>query len=241
MKKIPHLLFTILTILLFSCSAEKTSTDTNVTEESNAESATTIEENWISLFDGTSTAGWHTYLKDGVEGWYVQDGMLITDGGNGDIVTDKEFENFELEFEYNIAPEGNSGMFFKIIEDEQYKVTYVTAPEYQIIDDENYPQELKPAQRTAANYDLHIPVEAQPNPAGTFNNGKIVVDKNKVEHWLNDKLIVTYEIGSEDWKQRVAESKFAEMEAYAKATKGKIGLQDHGDKVMFRKIRIKEL
>ncbi len=230
-------------VIFYGCSSpQQDSTSEETTpQESTVENTETDTQGWTYLFDGNEISGWHNYLKDGVEGWYVQDGMLITDGGNGDIVTDKEYGNFELEFEYSISPEGNSGVFYKIIEDEKYNVTYVTGPEYQIIDDENYPAELKPAQHTAANYDLHVPENINPNPPGSFNKAKIVVNEGNVEHWLNGDLIVSYKVGSEDWQQRVDNSKFAEMEGYAKAEKGRIGLQDHGDKVMFKSIRIKEL
>ena len=197
---------------------------------------------WVKLFDGKTTTGWHNWNASGVKGWHVMNGTLMTHGKSGDLVSDKEYENFELEFEYKVAPKGNSGIVYKVIERPDLSASYVSGPEYQIIDDVAYPAKLKDTQKTAANYDMQPANDfSVVKPAGEWNTGKIIVKDNHVEHWLNGKKLVEYEYASTDWIARVAKSKFADWE-YAKAhAKGKIALQDHGDMISFKSIRIREL
>lgn len=196
----------------------------------------------VKLFDGKTTNGWHSWHETKVKGWHVMGGVLMSHGGNGDLVTDKEYENFELTFEFKAAPKGNSGVIYKVIEAPELSATYMSGPEYQIIDDKNYPDPIKDVQKTAANYDMQPPADLTVvKPAGEWNTGKILVKDNHVEHWLNGKKMVEYEYGSADWQQMVGKSKFANWE-FAKAhAKGKIALQDHGDMVSFKSIKIKEL
>lgn len=226
---------------------EGTADTTQVVAEPAAPAANTLTEEekaagWQLLFDGQSTAGWHSYLKSSAEGWHAMNGELMTHGGTGgDLVTDAEFENFELSFEWKVAPKGNSGVFYFVVEDPKYSTTYVTGPEYQLIDDENYPAELQEAQHSGANYDINPPTQRAAKPAGEYNHGRILVNGNQVEHWLNGVLVAAYELDSEDWKQRVAASKFGKMEGYAKARKGHIALQDHGDMASFRNVKIRPL
>lgn len=196
----------------------------------------------VKLFDGKTTNGWHTWHETTVKGWHVMDGVLMSHGGNGDLVTDKEFEDFELTFEFKAAPKGNSGVIYKVLETPELSASYMSGPEYQIIDDKNYPGKIKDTQKTAANYDMQPANDLTiVKPAGEWNTGKILIKDNHVEHWLNGKKVVEYEYGSTDWLSMVAKSKFADW-VFAKAhAKGKIALQDHGDMVSFRNIKIKEL
>ena len=200
---------------------------------------------WVNLFDGKTTNGWHTWKETGVKGWHVMGGVLMTHGKNGDLVTDKEYGDYILEFEFKSAPKGNSGLVYKVIEDinnKELKSTYTSGPEYQIIDDDNYPAKITDKQKTGANYDITAPISLTAvKPAGEWNKGKIVIKNNRIEHYLNGIKVADYEYGSVKWADDVAGSKFANW-PYAKAhAKGKIALQDHGDMVSFRKIRIKEL
>ncbi|MFC5412945.1 DUF1080 domain-containing protein [Larkinella bovis] len=203
---------------------------------------------WVALFDGKTTSGWHSYLKDHVVGWNIEDGALTPDGTGGDLVTDKEFENFEFEFEFKIPAESNSGVVYKVIEDPANKATYWSGPEYQVIDDKNYPlgngQKLKDSQLTGANYDLQGPSDPSAVKApGQWNKARIVVNNNNVQHFLNGKKVVEYVYGSDAWKAMVAKSKFKDL-PYAKAhAKGKIALQSHNpkEKVWYRNLRIREL
>ncbi len=201
---------------------------------------------WRKLFDGKTTQGWHSNHQDFVKGWEVVDGNLMSHGRSGDLVTDEEFGNFELTFEFKIPPEGNSGVIYKVIEIEK-QVSFYSGPEYQIIDDENYPPDtidgvvvyLRDNQKTAANYDMHAPTQQVSKPAGQWNTGQIIVRDNHVEHWLNGVKVVDYEYGSEAWKAQLAKSKFTEW-PYAEAHhKGKIALQDHREEVWYRNIRIR--
>ncbi len=239
-----------LAFLAFSCNnsqkeevkqEEEVETVVQEVKSINVISEAEKSEGWELLFDGSSLDGWHTYLKENVEGWKVEEGMLITEGGNGDIVTDEDFENFELYFEWKISEKGNSGLLFNIIEDEKYAATYVTAPEYQLIDDSNYPQELTEKQKSGANYDIHAPSKLAAKTPGEFNVSRLVVNKGHVEHFLNGEKVVEYELWSDQWKEKMMASKFGKMEGYGTAKKGKIGIQDHGNFIALRNIKIRKL
>jgi hypothetical protein len=200
---------------------------------------------WVNLFDGKTTKNWHTWTHSDVKGWHVMNGELMTHGGNGDLVSDKEYENFILEFEFKVAPKGNSGLIYKVIENPNDKAlfaTYASGVEFQIIDDVNYPQKINNKQRTGANYDVYAPSNLEAvKPAGQWNKGKIVIDNNKIEHFINGKLVVSYVYGTDQWTIDVSQSKFAKWPYASPHAKGKIALQDHGDMISFKKIRIKEL
>jgi hypothetical protein len=195
---------------------------------------------WKPLFDGVSTEGWHSYLKNTLEGWQVKEGVLFTPGKQGDIVTDQEYENFELELEWKIEDQGNSGVFYYVVENPAYQRIHETGPEFQIIDDQNYPQELADNQKTGSNSDVKAPSHSASLPPGSWNHTRIKADNGKVEHWLNEKLILEFDMNSPEWKELVAKSKFAAFD-YAKVRKGHIALQDHGGPVSFRNIKIREL
>jgi hypothetical protein len=196
---------------------------------------------WVKLFDGKTTSGWHTWQTKEVKGWHVMNGVLMTHGGSGDLVSDKEYENYELEFDFKAAPKGNSGVIYKVIETPEQKSSYMSGPEYQIIDDVAYPAELKGSQKTGANYDLQPPKDFTiVKPAGQWNKGKIIIKDGHIEHWLNGEKVVEYEYGSTDWHSMVAKSKFPTWDYAKPHAKGKIALQDHGDSVSFRNIRIRE-
>jgi hypothetical protein len=196
------------------------------------------QDGWRSLLDGKTAAGWRGYRQKTVpDGWTVVDGALTRTGKGGDIITVDQFGDFELTLEYNLAPGANSGVFFRVTEDDP--VIWHEAPEIQVID--NARTDLKPAQTTAANYDLHAPSSAVAKPAGQWNALRILVRGHHVEHWLNGTKVIDYELGSADWKQRVQASKFKEFPRFGTARRGHIGLQDHGDRVAYRNIRIREL
>lgn len=197
---------------------------------------------WQSLFDGKTTAGWHAYNKPGTPvAWKIADGALTRDGKAGDIVSDREFDDFELVVEWKIAPKANSGLFYRVVENADDTNMWMAAPEYQIIDDAGYPGPLKPTQKTAANYDMHPPQRDATKPAGEWNTTRILADGAHVEHWLNGQQIVAYELWSDEWNQLLAKSKFKDHPRYARARRGRIGIQDHGDWIAFRSIRIREL
>lgn len=207
--------------------------------------ATAQKSKWVKLFDGKNTDQWHTWRQSEVKGWTIEDGILTTEGKSGDLVTNEMYEDFILEFDFKVAPKGNSGVVYKILEEPDTKKffnTYASGPEYQIIDDVNYPAEINNRQKTGANYDIYVPNDLTVvKPAGEWNKGVIKIQNNEVEHWLNGKKVVAYTYGSEQWKADVAQSKFAKWEYATPHAKGHISLQGHGDQVWFRKIRIKTL
>ncbi len=240
MKKI-SLLLTVSLVAFASCTTETSQTEDNQTEDNSSE--------WESLFDGETTANWHPYRADNEKKWMVMSGALMSHGGSGDLVTDKEYEDFELEFEFKIPPEANSGVIYKVIEDPE-NATYYSGPEYQIVDDANYPPfedggqmvNLNDRQKTGANYDMQAPTDLKAvKPAGEWNQGRIKVEDNHVEHWLNGAKVVDYVYGSDEWKEQLAKSKFKTWNYATPHAKGKIAFQDHGDEVWFKNIRIREL
>lgn len=194
----------------------------------------------IELFDGRTTNGWRGFREQTMPaGWKVVDGALTRVDKGSDIVTTREFADFDLLVEWKIAPKGNSGIFYRVTEDEPQM--WMNAPEYQLIDDTGYPAALKPVQLTGANYDLQPPAPGAAKKAGEWNQTLIKVHNAHVEHWLNGVEVVRYELWSDDWLELVSRSKFKDHPHYARARKGRIGLQNHGDWVAFRTIRLREL
>ena len=198
---------------------------------------------WIALFDGTDLSAWRGYQREDVPaGWQARDGLLVFDpsaGEGGDLVTRESFGDFELELDWRVEPGGNSGIFYRA--DEDPDVIWHHAPEMQILDDDAHADGDNPATSAGAAYALYPATEDVVRPAGEWNRVRIVARGPRIEHWLNGTKIVEYEVGSPDWDRRVADSKFADYPGFGEAAEGLIGLQDHGDTVWFRNIRIRPI
>lgn len=244
-----------LAVLALACNSARNSTTESadnaaqVTASAAAANTLTSKEKsngWKLLFDGKTLNGWRTYQNKNAASWEAQDGVLHCKGSTtdksdlrADLITADQFDNFDLSIDWKISPQGNSGILYRVTEGE--KTSYLTGPEYQIIDDLNFPQKLEDWQKTGANYAMDPAPEARPNPVGEWNNTRILVNKNHVEHWLNGKKIVEYEINSDAWKQHKATGKWKDAPNYGTATKGHIALQDHGSEAWFRNIKIRQL
>lgn len=198
---------------------------------------------WKLLFDGKSTSGWRNYLKPSINSqWKVVDGALtLTEKGGGDIITEGEFENFELSLEWKISDCGNSGIFYGVVEDTSYCCVFFTGPEMQVLDDKCHPDNKLENHRAGSLYDMLSPAKNVVKPAGEWNLVSIKINKGKVEQWLNGVKIVEYTLWSDSWNTMVSKSKFKDWKAFGKAKRGHLALQDHGDVVSFRNIKIKEL
>ncbi|WP_088340067.1 3-keto-disaccharide hydrolase [Robiginitalea sediminis] len=257
------LLFLSLLALLISCKNEP--------KEQPAEPAVATEEpaEWQMLFDGTSLDGWRGYNMDSLPpGWTIQDGTLAFDtelgleqdytGGVDIIYGAEEFENFELYLEWKLPEGGNSGIFYHV--KEGYESIPQVAPEYQLIDDENYarihditeynlslgytenPGELKPLQSTGADYAMHPPDPGKIlHPVGEWNSSKIVFTPEKVEHWLNGKLLLSFVPWDEAWEAQKNSDKWKTSPDYGIHKTGYIALQDHASPIWFRNIKIRKL
>lgn len=247
MKKIAIMLFAV--VLFAACDSKKaeqgdqaeTAEPTGPNQLTEAEKA----DGWKLLFDGTSMAGWKTFKNKENDSWEVVDGTLHCKADSlaekrSDILTVDQYGNFDLVFEWKIAPRDNSGVIYRATE--EFERAYLSGPEYQVIDDKNYPGELSATQTSGSNYDMHAaPEDKAINPPGEWNTGRILANGNHVEHWLNDQKVAEYEINSEDWIKRKAESKWKDAAGYGIAPKGHIDLQDHGGEVWYRNIKIKTL
>lgn len=200
-------------------------------------------EGWRLLFDGETLDGWHAYGRDSIATWTVEDGTITTRPDSyGDIVTDEAFADFEFVAEWKIEAGGNSGIIYRVVDDpERYGATYLTGPEYQLLDDPAYEGQLSPAQLTASNYDVDPPSTNATRPAGSWNETRIVVDGDHVEHWLNGEKVVEYELGSPAWEERVAVSKWSEEEDYGRAEEGHIAIQNHDSRVWLRNVKVRPL
>lgn len=238
MKKlfIYQLLISVL-LLSSSCSQQQ-----NVLTE--AEKA----EGWQLLFDGETLNGWRDYNGSELTvPWEVVDGTIRAKGGGSDlsgyIVTDKEYENFELSWDWNLSKGGNSGMLYHVVERPQYKVPYLTGPEYQLLDVPNFEGELEDWQKLGVDYAMYLPDSSKMivNPFGEWNNSRIVFDNGHVEHWLNGVKILEFEAWTDDWFERKNSGKWTMAPEYGLSNKGVICLQDHGYPAKFRNIKIKEL
>lgn len=196
---------------------------------------------WVNLLPGDASQ-WRGYRQPTLPaGWRFDPatGVLERAAGGGDIVTTGQYGDFELELEWRIGLAGNSGVFYRATEETD--VIYMNAPEMQILDNSGHRDGQNPLTSTGSNYALHAPSEAAAKPVGEWNTVRIIAVGPHVEHWLNGKKVVEYEQGSPEWTALVKASKFDQWPAYGRSMRGHIGLQDHGDKVEFRNIRIREL
>ena len=219
-------------------------TSVAVAQQPNSLTAEEKQAGWSLLFDGKTTAGWHGYgKKEAPAGWRAVDGELTRVGIAGDLVTDKRYRNFELAIEWKIAVGGNSGIFYRGVEHQDWMKNplYYSAPEMQVLDDAKHPDGKDPLTSAGADYALYPAPRGVVKAAGQWNAVRLVVSGNHVEHWLNGQKVVEYELGSADWLERVKKSKFVEWPAYGKAAEGVIGVQDHGDRVAYRNIKVRIL
>lgn len=195
---------------------------------------------WRLLFDGRTTAGWRAYGADSMpSGWQAVDGSLTRVSRAADIITTDQFGDFELSLEWKVEPRGNSGLFYRAVEGLEW--IYHGAPEYQILDDAGHRDGQNPLTSAGSNYGLYGSPRGVVKPAGEWNTTRVVARGSHVEHWLNGQKVVEYEQGSEEWARRVAGAKFAAWPQYGKAMRGHIGLQEHGGRVEFRNIKLREL
>lgn len=199
-------------------------------------------DGWVYLFDGKTTSNWRGFKKNSFpeNGWVVENGWLHCSGkGGGDIITIEQFEDFELELEWKIAPGANSGVKYFVLESRNSPIGH----EYQIIDDDTNPDARIAAGKhlTGGFYDVLKPQNAKPNPPGKINHSKIVVRGNNVEHWLNGEKVLEYVCSSPELKKAIENSKFKNTPGFGEKVKGHILLQDHHSEVWFRNIRIKKI
>jgi hypothetical protein len=206
-----------------------------------------VKNGWKLLFDGKTTNGWHTYLKNEVGSkWTVKDGAIVFDpnqpaSGGGDIVTNSEYENYELNLEWKISKGGNSGIIFNIQEDPKYKATYLTGPEMQVLDNIDAADNKKENHLAGCLYDMAGDATvSKPVPVGEWNKVHLIQNKGHLTFWLNGIKTFEGQIGSEEWNKMVANSKFKNeaFADFAKVTKGKIALQEHPGSSQWRNIKI---
>jgi len=213
---------------------------------------TSPDDGWVELFNGETLEGWHTYGKGKVfNGWSVENGVLEfnpeagTQLGANNLVSDSIFTNFELSLEWMISDNGNAGVFWAVVEEPQYEHAYLTGPEIQILDDRwtEYIEERGDINRAGALYNLMAPSEVVSRPANVWNHYLLNIDHGKNVGFLvfNDREVIRFPVHGPEWEAMIATSGFAEWTAFGRSQSGRIGLQEWGNKVSFRNIKIRKL
>jgi len=219
-------------------------------QEANTLTAKEKNEGWKMLFDGKTTKGWHTYLRDTVGSkWQVKDGVLIFDpsqpqNGGGDIVTNEEYENFELNLQWRISKGGNSGIIFDVQENPKYNATYLTGPEMQVLDNKDADDNKKQNHLAGCLYDMAgDSTVSKPKTPGEWNQVRLIQNKGHLTFYLNGIKTFEGQMGSPEWNEMVAHSKFANkaFADFGKVSKGRIALQQHPGSSGWRNIKIKQL
>src|SRR6266536_3349230 len=201
---------------------------------------------WQVLFAGKSTDAWRGFRKDYFPSkcWAVENGSLKTIVGcdeaeRMDLVTKDKYQNFELELEWRVAPGGNSGIIYLVSEDEDQ--TWKTGPEMQVLDDAKHPDGKDPKTSAGALYALIAPINKVLEPVGRWNRVRLIVHNGQVEHWLNGRKVLDYELGGGQLKQLIAKTKFKDFPRFAQNREGFVALQHHGQEAWYHKIRIRSL
>ena len=243
----------ILFLVVLSLAACDTRKGLNSTTSSEMEKSTPNADGWVTLFDGKTTNGWRNFNKQRVgKSWVVKDGTLnlevVPDGKDrtkakdgGDLMTIGQYENFELSLEWNISACGNSGILFCVVEGPEYERVYHTGPEMQVLDNTCHPDAKIHTHRAGDLYDFIACSTEVVKPAGEWNLAEIKVVDGKSEFRLNGQIVVEFTMFDDHWTEMIADSKFKDMPGFGKFRKGHIVLQDHGDAVSYRNIRIREL
>ncbi len=225
---------TVVALLTLSLSTSMRAQDNTLTEQE-------TKDGWELLFDGKSMDKWKNFKKDSInEKWQIIDGaMTLTAGGGKDLMTKKEYKNFELKLDWKISEGANSGIF--ILADEKGPQIYTNAPEIQIIDNEKYKEKTKDSEKSGSLYDLIASPKESHKATGEWNSVKISLKDKHLQVWQNDVLTIDIVIGGEKWQELVGKSKFKTWKGFGANEAGAIGLQDHGNPVSFKNIKIKVL
>ncbi|MCX2678842.1 DUF1080 domain-containing protein [Galbibacter sp. EGI 63066] len=243
----------IASLMLLSCkqkSDEKRMEQAEVEETATVETTKKAKESeWKVLFDGSSLDAWHVFNADEgtAGGWTIEEDVLIFTPGDesGDLVTNEDYSNFILSVDWKISEGGNSGIFWGVQEGEEYKTAYQTGPEIQVLDNERHPDaKAGKTHQAGALYDMVAPSKDDAvNPAGEWNTCVIKVDHNTNQGsvTLNGTVVAEFPVHGEEWGKMVENSKFKGWDGFGTSKSGKIGLQDHRNKVYFRNIKIKEI
>ncbi len=241
----------IIALLIVGCKETK-----KETEESKAvvDDATMMpdQDTWAIIFDGETFDGWHEYLKQDVsDNWKIEDGAMVLyppdereDGEQFNLVSNDSYTDFELSMDWKISEGGNSGVMWGVKEIEELGQPYETGPEVQVLDNEGHPDGKNgTSHQSGALYDMVSPSEDVTKPIGEWNNMVITINHktNEGNVVLNGVEVVDFPVNDPEWGEMVSESKFADWEHFAKYSNGKIALQDHGNQVAFKNIKIKEL
>ncbi len=246
MKKLIYL--SAFALVAFTACKEKS----EKTEEMTAEQSQEIPEpqsDWEILFDGSNLDKWHAYNGTEPTQWKIEgENLVFTPAenrqGSQNLVTNDTFESFELSFDWKISEGGNSGVMWAVQENDTLGEPYLTGPEIQILDDERHPDaKAGTTHRSGALYDMIAAPEGVVKPAGEWNSYLITIDyeANKGTVIMNDTEVVSFPLSGEEWEEMVAKSKFADWSAFGKSKTGRVALQDHGNAVTFRDIKIKRL
>ncbi|MFM2267367.1 MAG: hypothetical protein RL757_808 [Bacteroidota bacterium] len=252
MKKfISMLSITAMLCTSFGCNVKTAIPKTDA--EQNVLSAAEKKAGWKLLFDGKSLAGWRNFKKQTIgKDWRVDDGCLslfvAQKGENGwqsrdggDIITEKTYENYEFQVEWKISACGNSGIIYNVLEEGNYDYVWQTGPEMQVLDNACHPDSKIIKHRAGDLYDMISCSKETVKAAGEWNQAKLVIKNGAVEHWLNGVKVVNFQMFDDNWKKMIAGSKFKNMPGFGLGKKGHISLQDHGDRVWYRNIKIREL
>lgn len=230
--------------LIYGCKKEIKKSDNLIQKENS------LDDGWASLFDGKSFDGWHTYLKDTISSqWTIANGAMFfkpdpdKNQGINNLITDNTYKNYELSLEWKISVDGNSGVFYGVLEDEKFVVPYMTGPEVQIRDYTNVDDFTDKQQMSGAIFGIVGIKNDVAKKAGEWNHFLIMIDheNNEGSVTLNDNVVAKFPVNGAAWGKLVENSKFKDWEGFGITQQGHIGLQDHGHEVWFRNIKIREL